>query len=77
MIVSSHARAKFAGLFTILILSAGTMLWLFWRFPLITALGTLAVLTLLGVSARLARLVDTDLRELAQGSELERGSHGA
>jgi hypothetical protein len=37
------------------------MLWLLWRFPLTTALVTLGVFAVLGVLARLARLVDVDM----------------
>lgn len=74
---STSDRTKIAALFAILILSAGTMLWLFWRFPLITALVTLAVLVTLGVCARLARLTDSEIADLAQGQELDHGPHGA
>jgi hypothetical protein len=70
---ASHTRTKIAALFAILVLSAGTMLWLFWRFPLITGVATLAVLTTLGVCARLARLTDTDIAELAQATDLTHG----
>jgi hypothetical protein len=48
----------------ILTLSAGTMLWLFWRFPLTTAIVTLGVLAALGVLARLARSIDVELKDL-------------
>jgi len=71
----SPVRAKIAALFTILILSAATMLWLFWRFPLITAGVTLAVLTTLGVCARLARLTDSEMAEI-NPTELTQGSPG-
>jgi hypothetical protein len=71
----SYVRAKIAALFTILILSAATMLWLLWRFPLITAGVTLAVLTTLGVCARLARLTDSELAEL-QPPDLTHGRQG-
>jgi hypothetical protein len=64
MTESSHARTKIAALWAILTLSALIMVWLFWRFPLITAVATVAILTSLGVSARLARLTDTDLSDL-------------
>jgi hypothetical protein len=64
MTESSHARTKIAALWAILTLSAVIMVWLFWRFPLITAVATVAILTSLGVSARLARLTDTDLSDL-------------
>jgi hypothetical protein len=55
----------------ILTLSAVTMLWLFWHFPLTTALVTAAVLTALGVSARLARSI-----EVENVSDLDRGEQG-
>jgi CHASE2 domain-containing sensor protein len=48
----------------IVLLSAGTMLWLFWRFPLMTALVTLGIFAGLGVLTRLARLIDVDLQDL-------------
>ena len=64
MTESSHARTKIAALWAILTLSALIMVWLFWRFPLITAVATVVILTSLGVSARLARLTDTDLSDL-------------
>jgi hypothetical protein len=48
----------------ILTVSAGTMLWLFWRFPLMTAIITLGVFAALGVLARLARSLDVDMTDL-------------
>ena len=48
----------------ILTVSAGTMLWLFWRFPLTTAIVTLGVFAALAVLAKLARSIDADLQEL-------------
>jgi len=42
----------------ILTLSAATMLWLFWHYPLGTAIVTIVVLAVLGISARLARSID-------------------
>ena len=59
MTEAAHARTNIALLLAILVLSATSMVWLFWHYPLITALVTLAVLTALGVSARLARSMDT------------------
>jgi CHASE2 domain-containing sensor protein len=61
---SSHARTNIAALLAILALSAATMVWLFWHFPVITALATVAILLGLGVCARLARLTDSDMTEL-------------
>ena len=70
MTEAANARTNIALLLVILALSAAIMVWLFWHYPLITSLVTLAVLTALGVSARLARSMDTsDL------SELQRRNH--
>jgi hypothetical protein len=44
--------------------SAATKLWLFWRFPLLTAIGTLCVLAILGVLARLSRSIEVDIQDL-------------
>jgi hypothetical protein len=54
---SPHARANILALL-ILTLSAGTMLWLFWHYPISTAIATIVVVAVLGISARLARSVD-------------------
>jgi hypothetical protein len=54
----------------VLALSAVTMIWLFWHYPVKTLIGTLAVLVALGVSARLARATDT---EAGTASDLDRG----
>ena len=70
MTESSRTRTNIAALLAILALSAATMVWLFWHFPVITAVVTLAVLTGLGISARLARSIDTsDLSELQGGNQ--------
>jgi O-antigen ligase len=60
MTESSHTRTNTAALLVILALSAFTMVWLFWHFPVITAVATAAILAALGVSARLARSADTE-----------------
>jgi uncharacterized membrane protein YqjE len=63
-----HARANIFALL-ILMLSAATMLWLFWHYPLGTAIATIVVLAVLGISARLARSI-----EPADGaSDMKRG----
>jgi hypothetical protein len=54
---SPNARANIFALL-ILTLSAATMLWLFWHYPLGTSIVTIAVLAVLGISARLARSID-------------------
>jgi membrane protein implicated in regulation of membrane protease activity len=64
---SAYARANLVFLL-VLALSALTMVWLFWHHPLKTLIATIAVLAALGVSARLARSVDTD-----GSSDLEHG----
>jgi hypothetical protein len=57
---SSNVRTKIAALLAILTLSATTMVWLFWHFPLITTVATVAILAGLGVCARLARWTDSE-----------------
>jgi len=61
---SSSARTNIAALLVVLALSAATMVWLFWHFPLITTVATVAILLGLGVCARLARLTDSDMTDL-------------
>jgi hypothetical protein len=68
MTESSSNRTNVAAFLAILLLSAATMVLLFWRFPLTTALITLGVFVLLGVSARLARAI-----EFSDAGDLERG----
>ena len=63
MSASASARGTVAFL-AILTVSAGTMLWLFWRFPLMTAIVTLGVFAALAVLARLARSIDADIKDL-------------
>jgi hypothetical protein len=67
----AHTRTNIALLMAILALSATTMVWLFWHYPVITALVTVTVLAALGVSARLARSMDT-----SEVSELQRRNQG-
>jgi hypothetical protein len=40
------------------------MLWLFWRFPLTTAIVALAIVGALFVLVRLARLIEFDISEM-------------
>ncbi len=57
-----------AAFLAVVIVSAATMVALFWRFPLPTALITLGVFALLGVSARLARSIEfADVADVEQG----------
>jgi O-antigen ligase len=62
----SSARAKTVAFLAILTVSAGTMLWLFWRFPLTTAIIALAIVVALCVLVRLARLIDFDMSDMDQ-----------
>jgi hypothetical protein len=58
--MSARKRVKISGLFGLGALSSATMLWLFWHFPLGTGVATLVVLAALGLSAHLARWIDTE-----------------
>ena len=60
MKTSTQARTSLLGLLTILVLSSATMLWMFWHYPVATGIATLIILSALGISARLARWIDTD-----------------
>jgi len=64
MAVSSSARMSIVAFIAILTLSAGTMLWLFWRFPLPTAIIAVGAFVVLGVLVRLARSLDVDMTDL-------------
>jgi hypothetical protein len=66
MSASSSARMGIVAFLAILTVSSGTMLWLFWRFPLMTAIVTLGVFAALVVLARLARSIEGDLKDLDQ-----------
>ena len=68
---SSHARVNIIFLMVMLLTSASTMLWLFWRFPLATAFVTLTVLLGLSISTRWANWTDGDTL-----SDLEHGETG-
>jgi hypothetical protein len=57
---SSHGRTNIALLLAILVTSAATMVFLVWRFPLVTAAVTVSVLLSLGFSARMATASDGD-----------------
>jgi membrane protein implicated in regulation of membrane protease activity len=57
---SKTAPAGIALLLTALGASSITMLWLFWRFPVATAITTVFVLAALWVAARLAKPIDTE-----------------
>jgi hypothetical protein len=68
MAESSSKKTNVAAFLAILVVSAATMVLLFWRFPLTTALITLSVFVALGISARLARAI-----EVVDVAAIERG----
>jgi membrane protein implicated in regulation of membrane protease activity len=68
MTESSSKRTNVAAFLAILLVSAATMVVLFWHFPVATAVVALAVFALLGVSARLARAIES-----ADVADMERG----
>ena len=69
MMNSAHKRNNVVFVATV-VLSALTMLWLFWHHPVSTAIATVVVLAGLGISARLARFIHNDARsDLAHGKQ--------
>lgn len=72
MTKSAQKRTNILGFLSILALSSVTMVWMLWHFPIATGVGTLIVLSVYGVSARLARSIESD--GLA---DLKRGNQGA
>lgn len=65
---ASASRIGVIAFIAVLTVSAGTMLYLFWRFPLTTAVVTLAILAALGVLARLARSID-EMKDLDRNEQ--------
>ena len=73
---TTHLRTNLVVLMGLLALSSSTMVWLFWRFPISTAIATAAVLAAIGLSARLARASDSDgSSELSEHSDGEMPTH--
>ena len=68
MKTSAHARTNLFGFLGVITLSALTMVWLFWHYPRGTGVATLVVLTAFGISARLAKWVESE----GLGSEARR-----
>jgi hypothetical protein len=68
MAKSLHTRKKLVAFLCVLALSSLTMLFLFWRFPLPTAIITVAALGVLVLCTRLARAIDTS--DMDRGSQL-------
>jgi len=71
MTKASQKRTNIFGFLSILALSSVTMLWMLWHFPVGTGIATVVVLSVYGVSARLARSAEND--GLA---DMERGNQG-
>lgn len=72
MTESAQKRTNIFGFLSILTISSVTMLWMLWHFPVGTGIATVVVLSVYGVSARLARSVESD-----GIADLERGNQGA
>ena len=72
MTKSAQKRTNIFGFLSILALSSATMLWMLWHFPVGTGIATVVVLSAFGVSARLARSVESEGL-----TELDRGNQGA
>jgi hypothetical protein len=72
MTKSAQKRTNIFGFLSILALSSATMLWMLWHFPVSTGIATVIVLSLFGVSARLARSIEND-----GVVDLDRGNQGA
>jgi hypothetical protein len=52
-------RIQITVLLAVLLLSSITMVWLFWRFPLLTSLAAIVLVATLFQCARIARTIDT------------------
>jgi hypothetical protein len=72
MTKSAQKRTNIFGFLSILALSSATMLWMLWHFPVSTGIATIVVLSAFGVSARLARSIESDGL-----TDLDRGNQGA
>ena len=68
MNASSSKRSNIAAFLAILVVSAATMIALFWLFPLTTAIVTLGMFAILCIAARFARSIDVgDISEIERG----------
>ena len=72
MTKSAQKRTNIFGFLCILALSSVTMLWMLWHFPVSTGIATILVLSAFGVSARLARSIESEGL-----TDLDRGNQGA
>jgi hypothetical protein len=60
MTTSAHRRTNIVAFLFVVVLSAATMLWLFWHHPLTAGIATIVVLGGFAISARLARWIETE-----------------
>lgn len=63
---SAQKRTNIVGFLFVIASSAAIMLWLLWHHPRTTAVVTIVVLAAFAISARLARLIDTDMADIEQ-----------
>jgi uncharacterized membrane protein HdeD (DUF308 family) len=68
MTESSSKTTNVVAFLAILLVSAAIMIVMFWHFPLTTAVIALGIFALLGVSARLARAIES-----VDAADIERG----
>jgi hypothetical protein len=68
---NSHSRTNIVAFLGVVALSALTMIWFFWHYPVKTLIVTLAVLATLALLARVARLLETEV-----GPEFDRSESG-
>ncbi|HLZ98196.1 MAG TPA: hypothetical protein VKP66_09600 [Steroidobacteraceae bacterium] len=70
MTKSVQTGTNIFGFLGTLVLSSATMLWLLWHFPVGTGIATVIILSIFGVSARLARSIENDgLADLERGNQ--------
>jgi len=69
MTMTARGRTRIFGLLMLVVLSAGTMIWMFWHYPRGTAIATLAMVAAFAVLVRLARAIETDISERHPGGE--------
>jgi hypothetical protein len=72
MTKTAQKRTNIFGFLSVMVLSSATMVWMLWHFPIGTGIATVVVLSVYGVSARLARSIDSDAL-----ADLEHGNQGA
>jgi hypothetical protein len=72
MTKTAQKRTNIFGFLSVMVLSSATMVWMLWHFPIGTGIATVVVLSVYGVSARLARSIDSDAL-----ADQEHGNQGA